>query len=724
MIMKKLLLFIVIMLAISYVGISQSAPNAYNTRTWQTGGDGVWAHVGNWVEGSAPDMNSMVLFATGTIVNVTSVPDCDVDGLRVSKNATTGNGTFVTLNGSSDSRVIHVYGVNPANATNGDLAIQATCALHCNVSGARVNLIAEPGVTVWLRSNSPTTNGVLDVAMYWSCDHTNVPANIANWRNPSNANYERNKGLLLKCNATLRAEFIQEGVSNQHVHGWVESYMPYKNPTPFTGKENYHLLCPPVWTDELGGLPSVPDAIPCCLSVGDVLHESNDLNQFGSPLQAGGYMVRKWNSNAQDWFSWLGNVPSSCDASLDLATSLTAGSPSPGCYNGDGVEVYTLATTHQSYWSGDLWYGPLNNAPKYYNVANPGAPLYFSTPTHIGYQFYGNPFPSDVKLGDIGGGSHDGWQWPGEFQSWVWQWDGANWRTWEWENGNYNNFPAGYANPNYIAGGQGFFVYLKTMPASDELGIDNTARKFDPTNSGLDLKSGSVTPNTLALSLFSGTDITMMDQTKIRFYDNVGGTNYNDKYDCYKMFRGTESVGELYSKTQDGIDVCIKGYKTATGSVSVPVYFQVGNTGTYQLKASDMSSFSTRTAIQLIDKKLNTTQDLKVNDVYSFTATSGDDPYRFDVIFTDIMSGISNTTENPVKIYASQHSIYLVNNTNNDLRNADVTVSDILGRQLLQENLNQNVNAVTKLNLNCNSGYYIVCVRTGSNVVNQKIYIE
>jgi len=737
--MKKLLLFIVIMLSIISVGMSQSSPlTTYYTYTWKysvapTGGD--WQNPANWTQtegaGLLPSATSVVVFqnlsspAANVSFVITNVPNVTIDGLKLIKN---GSKTLnVTLKGATDATVIHINGENSANDANGDFVINAYCSLNCNFSSGvpivyqRVNIVLAPGAKGMFNTGAGTQGALFVPAHYITCDATTT-ANIEARRDPGNPSYYLNKGFLLECNATKRAELIQETANQSHIHCWVESYMPYKTST--TGLENYHLICPPTYTDDgVGAAPSV-DPIPCCLQKGDVLHESNDLNELGAPLQNLGYMVRFWDNVGQKWDSWLGAFPNSCDYALDFYVGSLSYSGGVGpnipagvySYKGNGIEVYTLPTTHQAYRDGDLWYGPLNTAP------TGVAPITFDI-SHVGFNLIGNPFPSAIRCGEPGTGNQTiGWQWnESNVEQYIYYWDGSNYRIWGWSSDYTLNFPAGVP-VNFIAAGQGFFVYCDAVPTTSVqfLTLNNEARKFYPNDAGLIVKSAEV--NMLTFTLSQGEN-SLMDQAKIYFRDN-GNVNYCKNLDAYKLFRGNDAVGELYTRTPEGYDVAIKTYKASTGSFISPLYFQVGTTGTYKLTASDLSTFSTRTAIQLIDKKENKTIDLKVNPEYSFTATNGDDPYRFDILFTDVLNGVVKNSDSPVKVYTSHSSIFIVNSTNNELQNANVTVCDMLGREVMQDKLFLAAGEVAELNANLNHGYYIISVRTSSNVYTQKVYIE
>jgi hypothetical protein len=152
-----------------------------------------------------------------------------------------------------------------------------------------------------------------------------------------------------------------------------------------------------------------------------------------------------------------------------------------------------------------------------------------------------------------------------------------------------------------------------------------------------------------------------------------------------------------------------------------PVYMKVTNTGTYSIDASSVNTFSQNTGILLKDNKTNTTVDLKVNPVYTFTATAGDDDARFSLYFSNVLYGIEKLNNNAFTVYSYDNSIYIQNNDPKS-SGGTIMVYDMIGKQMMQQNLNSD--AITKINTNLNKGFYIVSIKTDNGVYNQKVYIN
>ena len=109
-----------------------------------------------------------------------------------------------------------------------------------------------------------------------------------------------------------------------------------------------------------------------------------------------------------------------------------------------------------------------------------------------------------------------------------------------------------------------------------------------------------------------------------------------------------------------------------------------------------------------------------MNPFYTFTATAGDDDARFSLYFTDVLYGINNL-DNTFKVYSYDNSIYI---QNNDLKSTtgNVLVYDMIGKEMMQVKLGND--AITRINTNLNTGFYIVSVTTDKGVYNQKVYIN
>ena len=688
-------------------------------RWTNTSGDFKWTTASNWSLGHAPDNLSEVVIKTGTTLTITDVPDnIHIDKLNILNN---GNlGTHVTLIGSVDASVIILDGLLSCLETA--FVVGGTSELHNNVPGSRVNIILMPGA-----NGSLEGNGVFDQAVYYNCVSVTT-GNLDQWIDTAYGgnilNYYKTKGLLLKATPTQHAEFIQEANNNEKVLAWVEWYLPSQSPT--FAYNNVHYTSIPIYTDLA--------EIPCCLTNGDVLHELNILNNYGADIKPEGYFVRKWDGALQTWSQrndapfvtggWYGTFTNSCDPELNILHSGgKINDPYLGHVEaGEGLEIFPKPS-----WPDHplmVWYGPLNNfptsAPLTWNVSLP------SSPDNFGWILAGNPFASAIKLGELAGGTSPGpgWIWPSTFEPGIYYWDASRQRYRYWNYSTHDTLgfsPDKTATANYIARSQGFFVYATAPPpgGADLFQIDNRARQFQTQLEIAKSIFADVLTNTMHLYVTKTDENFEMDEMAVHFIDNAT-TDYMSGIDAYKMFRGGNTFSELYTVTDDNAAVVIKNYQSVTGTTTVPIHFQVGPSGNYDFRANDLNSFSSRTNVLLVDKKLNKTQDLKANPVYSFSSVTSDDPYRFDILFSNVLNGMNDLSGDGLKVYSSGNSIFIICDKIQDV-NGTVTVYDMIGRQLIRENLQGDL--ITRLNTNLENGYYVVSVKTDKANVNRKVYL-
>jgi len=692
--------------------------------TWTNAGGGSWTNAANWSLGHIPVLTDELLINTGTTLTITDVSDnINIDKLHIMQNGTSGFGTKVTLEGSVDASVLKLHGLMPCLEIA--FEVEDKCELYCNVPGKRVNIILMITANGRLDATADITeNAVFEPAIYYNCDAVNT-VNLDKWIDTTYGgnilNYYKTKGLLMRAGTSQHSEFIQQNINEEKVLGWVEWTLPWKSPT-FAG-DNVHYTSIPIYTD-------LAD-IPCCLSTGDVLHELNIVNNYGFAIKPVGYYVRKWDGILQLWSQrnepprfvtgWYGDLVS-CDGELNILhiTGGAVNNPTLGHVEpGEGLEIFPKSSwpDHPSM----VWYGPLNTYPT-------TAPLTWnlSLPTSgEGWVLVGNPFASSIKLGEITGSTlpGPGWTWPSTFDPAIYYWDATiqNYKYWNYFTHDSLNFPSGTAaRANYIARNQGFFVYSFAPFVAGTFKLDNRARQFQPKIEIVKSASADISANTMRLNVTYTDQNFMMDEMVVHFIDNAT-TNFIQGIDAFKMFRGS-TYSDLYTVTNDNAGVAIKYYQSATGTTTVPIHFQVGPSGNYELKANDLNTFSSRTSVLLVDKKVNKTQDMKANPVYAFTSATGNDLNRFDILFTDVLNGVvNNLTNDGLKVYSSENSIFIVSDKIQDV-NGTVTVYDMIGRQLVRQSLQGDL--ITRLNTNLEKGYYVVSVRTDKAVVNQKVYIN
>ena len=151
----------------------------------------------------------------------------------------------------------------------------------------------------------------------------------------------------------------------------------------------------------------------------------------------------------------------------------------------------------------------------------------------------------------------------------------------------------------------------------------------------------------------------------------------------------------------------------------MPVSVKTGVSAVYTLSAANISDFALSGKVLLEDLKTGTTQDLKVNSSYTFSANSGDSPDRFHLHFGEPY-GIGDDSDPPgFTVFVVNNSVYIKNISSQDLE-GNVSICNILGQEITQARI---TGQMTKLDLTAPSGWYLVTIVTGNQTYSRKIFM-
>jgi len=339
------------------------------------------------------------------------------------------------------------------------------------------------------------------------------------------------------------------------------------------------------------------------------------------------------------------------------------------------------------------------------NDGSYSVPLSFTSGQGEGWNLVGNPYPSAIDWDAVSGLTK-----PAEMNNSIYFWDNSL-------NGGIGNFTyyLGAEGSNqgvgvsggsrYIAAMQGFFV--KTS-ASATLVMDNGIRIHNNTPFYKDGNTNSL----IRLQVVSGN---YSDETVVRFDANAT-SEADNAYDCWKLF--ASNVPQLSTVTTDNVNMAINTFPKVESNLIVPLQLNAGITGNFTIQATEMLNFN-GSPVMLEDKILNITQDLTQNPIYSFTASIGDNPDRFNLHFKSV-NGINDPSESKVTIYSWDKTVYI--NPGKVNLHGQVVVYDILGKPVATKQLEGS--SLYCLQLNITPGCYIVKVITGNNVYSQKVVIK
>ena len=177
-------------------------------------------------------------------------------------------------------------------------------------------------------------------------------------------------------------------------------------------------------------------------------------------------------------------------------------------------------------------------------------------------------------------------------------------------------------------------------------------------------------------------------------------------------------VPQVYTLV-DNEKIALNSMAPVTNGVSIPVGIQVKNSGNYSLSVEGIENFASLTGLSLEDLKLGYTQNLMTNPVYNFATEVTEDAGRFLLHFAGTI-GIGELSNSTINIYSNEKTVFITCAAG--FRNAQVTISNLLGQEILTQKLNDQTSNQVKVN--ALKGYYIVKVQNESSVKTAKVYIN
>ena len=319
-----------------------------------------------------------------------------------------------------------------------------------------------------------------------------------------------------------------------------------------------------------------------------------------------------------------------------------------------------------------------------------------------GFTLAGNPFPSFLDWDAVSGWTKT------NIAGTIWIWDqslnsGAG-------NYTYYNSTSGGTGIRYLAPGQGFFV--QSAPGGGSLSVSSGAQVHQ--QPGISLRSAKATPELMNIRVFN--DV-YSDQALIAMIPDALNS-YDYRYDAWKM-AGPEITPQL-SAFKDGKQLSIASFNQIDSTMQIPISLKAGTTGTYSLSINN-GIYLDGLKIFLLDKILNTTTRMDDQNTVSITAATADISDRFTILFSarSVITGTVKTENNhgTIRIWNAGRKLNIEIPSDEELINVEIY------------NLNGNkVKTITTgslrdIDLNLNTGMYVVRVKTSGQVKTSKVVI-
>ncbi len=347
-----------------------------------------------------------------------------------------------------------------------------------------------------------------------------------------------------------------------------------------------------------------------------------------------------------------------------------AGSIGPNFIVGTGYLVAYAATSTKSFT------GTLNTASvSVSGLTNTGSGSY------TGFNLLSNPFSSALQWND---------------GNWALSNVDANCQIWNEANASYSVIGA----KGIIPAMNGFMVHTSgngslTIPASAR--IHNSTPWY---------KDTQINNNRITLKAVDA-DGQTAQETIIEFNPDAT-SGYDPLYDSYFM----SGYAPLFYSIINNENYALNSIPSLVYGNNIPLGFEKNNSTNFSIV---LSQTTLNQAIYLTDLKLNYTQNLADNPIYSFTSLPGDAANRFLLSFTHV--GIDETKDTKNDIYSYDNSVFV-----SATGLTKVEIYSLTGQQVFSQDIN-NINSF-KTTLSVPSGYYIIRVTANANVTVKKVFIN
>lgn len=186
--------------------------------------------------------------------------------------------------------------------------------------------------------------------------------------------------------------------------------------------------------------------------------------------------------------------------------------------------------------------------------------------------------------------------------------------TWNGSVGTNNNGTA--AVDGNIPPMQSVWVQVNNVGETGDLIINESGRTHDWGNAPFLRSQSQVDKNILRFYIYTGDQrdeaiIVQTDQAQDGY----------ESMDSRKLFLGNVNLAEVYTITPEKHTLVINSIKPIAQTDTIPLGINVGTAGTFKFVAN-VTEFSSKNNIFLVDKQQNTKQDLLLNPEYTFTSSA------------------------------------------------------------------------------------------------------
>lgn len=323
--------------------------------------------------------------------------------------------------------------------------------------------------------------------------------------------------------------------------------------------------------------------------------------------------------------------------------------------------------------------------------------------TSYGWNLIGNPYPSTIDWD-----ASSGWTRFSDSTVYYYDMDNSRYAT-------YNHYTDASTNggTRYIPPMQGFWIHANgdyTIQMTNAVRVSNQQDFW---------KKDAKVEQAHALKLISeGNGFT--DDIMIGFNSEATET-FDLAYDAYKLFSSETHLPQIYTTILPNDDLAVNILPSLSANFSIPIGFNVGVSGTYELSASGFETFSESTKFYIEDLYEDKIIDLEETS-YEFSSVAvSNKPDRFVLhIQTTDVSIPTFVNDNNFQVYSYDNNIYVKSEEN--LNNCYVRVFNILGEEVYKQSMN--TDGLFKIDRTFTSGTYIISIQSDRKHFSTKIVLN
>ncbi|MHC1775015.1 MAG: alkaline phosphatase [Lentimicrobium sp.] len=370
--------------------------------------------------------------------------------------------------------------------------------------------------------------------------------------------------------------------------------------------------------------------------------------------------------------------------------------PTGNWINLTGADVLAAGKGYSSWIAGGAtagFKGVLNTGSVTPAMTNQGAS---GNDQYDGYNLIGNPYCSSIDL------THASLTYSNIMPTaYMWDGDANQYAYYNWN----TNIGANGAG-QYIPSTQAFFVKSTGSGVQPAFTFTEDSRSF-----GLQEFYKNGVSNVIRLQV-SGEQ--MKNEAVVMFNENASAALDNN-YDAFAL--KASDINFIYTRSGENYDLAINALTSPEVNHVVPVYLDVVKSGNYSITASGLENFTYSMPVWFTDLKTGNSQNLLVNPVYSFSASTGDNAARFKLSFGTV--GIEDPATANAGVYAENSNIHV---TTPDSFSGSVKVYDMLGKLVAERQVNGACETI--ISLNSTGKAYLVKLISAQSTVTRKVVLN